>query len=408
MQQHIEQILSDMDTLRPFVLANQQQNAELRSIMRRIIQHVEFIQSMPSINPKQYEAIISFIIPLLDAEHGALLKRGPEDLLSDEEIAQLTQHIQVRRNMLQTIQYDWPILQHFLKSSYDLLGKKASSPEQVSNSARELERHLRDHLHHDSQLHKEVAQLIAALNSSMEGIVNLLQEVGEDAPEIKRAQNILNRELPTDPSQAQSLLQQAREGLIQAANKLTTAGRTMHHHIKQQQSQMISLTEHLKIAEAEARNDPLTGLANRRKLAEFLSSVAADMPISFIMVDIDHFKQINDRYGHESGDDILSALAALLNEATRSTDMVARLGGEEFCIVLPGAELNAASALASNLCQSVSLHEFTSNTQHISVTISLGVSQKHATETAMESIKRADQGLYQSKENGRNRVTLMN
>lgn len=85
MQQHIEQILSDMDTLRPFVLANQSQNAELRSIMRRIIQHVEFIQKMPNIPPQQYEILATGLIQLLDAEHGALLKRDPELLLSERE-----------------------------------------------------------------------------------------------------------------------------------------------------------------------------------------------------------------------------------------------------------------------------------------------------------------------------------
>jgi diguanylate cyclase (GGDEF)-like protein len=124
------------------------------------------------------------------------------------------------------------------------------------------------------------------------------------------------------------------------------------------------------------------------------------------MIDIDHFKKINDRYGHDAGDDILSELAKVLNDSTRSSDMVARLGGEEFCIILPDAELKQAGILAANLCQAVSLHRFTSGSHHIDVNISLGVSQKKGSETSASSIKRADQALYQSKKDGRNRVTL--
>ncbi|MDQ6974199.1 MAG: GGDEF domain-containing protein [Mariprofundaceae bacterium] len=402
MQQHIEQILHDMDILRPFVLANQSQNAELRSIMRRIIQHVEFIQNTPNIPPEQYSLVSNGLIQLLDAEHGALLKRNPESLLSEQEQTQLNQHIMARRQMLQSLQYDWPILQHALRSSYELLGKTPPNHDDIRETARDLERFLREHLQHDMQLHNEVNQLITALKTSMDGMLSVLQEVGDEAPEIKQAQHLLSQKLPSDPNEARSILQQACAGILSAGNKLSTASRTMHEQMQQQQSQMSKLTKHLKTAEAEARNDPLTGLANRRKLAEFLSTLPTHMPTSFIMIDIDHFKHINDRYGHDTGDDILKALASMLNESTRSSDMVARLGGEEFCIILPGAAIQAAEALAANLCQSVAIHEFLSKDTIINLTISLGVSQKKESETAMESIKRSDHALYQAKENGRN------
>jgi len=406
MQQHIEQILSDMDTLRPFVLANQNQNAELRSIMRRIIQHVEFIQKMPNIPPQQYEILATGLVQLLDAEHGVLLKRDPESLLSEHEQRQLEQHISERREMLQSLQYDWPILQHALKNSHELLGKAPVALDDIRTTARDLERFLREHLQKEAQLHNEVSQLIGALKTSMGGMLSVLQQVGDEAPEIKQAQQLLSQELPNDPSEAQVVLQQACAGLVNAGNKLAHASQTMHQQMQQQEQQMSTLTQHLKAAEAEARNDPLTGLANRRKLAEFLSKLPAHMPTSFIMIDIDHFKHINDRYGHDGGDEILKTLATIMNESTRSSDMVARLGGEEFCIILPGAEIYAAEALAANLCQSVSVHDFKAKDKIINLTISLGVSQKKDNETCMESIKRADQGLYQSKENGRNQITI--
>jgi len=177
-------------------------------------------------------------------------------------------------------------------------------------------------------------------------------------------------------------------------------------NMQRQVSQMSELSNRLEEAEHAARKDPLTGLANRRKLAEFLASLPQDISICFVMIDIDFFKKINDRYGHDAGDDILTALANVLNDSTRGSDMVARLGGEEFCIVLSEAELKQAGTLAANLCQAVSLHRFKSGTHRIDVTISLGVSQKKDNETAELSIKRADKALYQSKKDGRNRVTL--
>ena len=407
MQQHIEQILHDMDTLRPFVLANQSQNAELRSIMRRIIQHVEYIQQIPNIPPEKYTSITRCLTQLLDAEHGAILKKPADAILSDSEAEQLMQHTQERRNMLQALQYDWPILRHSLEKSYALLGKKNENPDDIRQTSLNMERFLQAHLQQEETLHHEVKQLIAALNASMDSMLTVLQEVGDDAPEIKQTQQLLEQELPKDPQQAQNILQQARNALVQAGSKLNTASKTLHEQTQQQQERMSKLTQHLKRAEAEARNDPLTGLANRRKLAEFLSELPKHMPISSIMIDIDFFKKINDTYGHDTGDIILTSLSTILNESTRSSDMVARLGGEEFCIILPGAEIHAAEALATNLCQSISVHDFICGEHTINLTISLGVSQKKAHETAMESIKRADQALYQSKENGRNRMTLI-
>jgi len=406
MHKYIQQILSDMDTLRPYLLANQSQNTELRSIMRRVVQNAEFIQNNPSISPQQYATVTSALIQLLDVEHGAFLKRDPEISLSEHEQTLLNQHILERRQMLQTLQYDWPIVQLTLKKSHDLLGKPTSDIDDILTTARDLERFLREHLQKDALLHGEVSQLIAALKTSMGGMLSVLQQVGDEAPEIKQAQHLLSQELPNDPAEARNILQQACSGIRNAGNKLATASRTMHQQMQEQKNQMSALTQHLKAAEAQARNDPLTGLANRRKLAEFLSQIPAHIPTSFIMIDIDHFKHINDRYGHEGGDDILKALATILNESTRSSDMAARLGGEEFCIVLPGAQIHAAEALSTNLCQSVSVHDFRIKDKTINLTISLGVSQKKDNETAMDSIKRADEGLYQSKENGRNRVTI--
>jgi len=406
MQQHLEQILEEMDVLRPLVLQNEEGNAEIRSIMRRIFQHVEYIQSTPHIDPAYHQFIIVLLTQLLDSEHGILLKGKHDETLPEQELQQLQSHVSERLNMLQAIQQDWPALQAFLSNCHDLLGKNPAVSDDLGEQIRKLEKCLREHLQQDGQLRTELNQFINALQGSIGSVLHVLDEVGEDAPELKQTQNILQQDLPDDPIQAKALLQQAREGLVQAGNKLTSASQTMRDNMQQQVSQMTDLSSRLEEAEHAARKDPLTGLANRRKLAEFLSSLKEDSNISFIMIDIDHFKKINDRYGHDAGDDILSDLANVLSDSTRSSDMVARLGGEEFCVILPEVELKQAGILAANLCQAVSLHRFVGETHHIDVTISLGVSQKKSGEASESSIKRADKALYQSKQGGRNCVTL--
>lgn len=406
MQRHLEQILEDMDILRPFALQNQENNAELRSTMRRIIQHVEHLQRTPSITPAHHQSIVTLLAQLLDVEHGMLIKSQHDAGLSEQEQEQLQTHVGERQNMLQAIQQDWPALQTFLNNCQDLLGKTPATNDDLGQQVRGLEKCLREHLYQDGQLRAELNQFINALQGSIGSVLHVLDEVGEDAPELKQTQSILQHDLPDDPIEAKALLQKAREGLVQAGNKLTAASQTMHANMQQQVSQMTDLSSRLEEAEHAARKDPLTGLANRRKLAEFLSSLSDDINISFVMIDIDHFKKINDRYGHDAGDDILSELANVLNNSTRSSDMVARLGGEEFCIILPEADIKQAGVLAANLCQAVSLHRFVGGTHHIDVNISLGVSQKKDDETSATSIKRADQALYQSKKDGRNCVTL--
>jgi len=406
MQPHLEQILEDMDTLRPLALQKQENNVELRSTMRRIVQHVEHLQRTPAIHPAQHQSILMLLSQLLDAEHGILLKAHDDTGLSEQDNQQLQAHVTERQKMLQTIQQDWPALQTFLTSIQDLLGQTPSSHDDLGVRIRELEKHLREHLHQDGQLRTELNQFINVLQGSIGSVLHMLDEVGEDAPELKQTQNILQQDLPDDPIQAKALLQQAREGLVQAGNKLTAASQTMRDNMQQQVSQMTDLSSRLEEAEHAARKDPLTGLANRRKFTEFLTSLPQDIDISFVMVDIDFFKKINDRYGHDAGDDILSDLANVLNDCTRKNDMVARLGGEEFCVVLPEAGLQQAGTLAANLCQAVSLHRFVSGSHHIDVTISLGVSQRKGSEGSELSIKRADKALYQSKKDGRNCVTL--
>lgn len=163
-----------------------------------------------------------------------------------------------------------------------------------------------------------------------------------------------------------------------------------------------------------AQTDPLTRLFNRRALREKLESELNrchrnGKPCSLIMADIDHFKQVNDTYGHQAGDDILIAVAKLFHEQLRPYDLAARYGGEEFCLVLPETDLEQARITAERIRQEISQLKFSGDLENLLLTISLGIAStnKKIMMPQDELIHLADEALYLAKNNGRNRVETM-
>jgi diguanylate cyclase (GGDEF)-like protein len=160
----------------------------------------------------------------------------------------------------------------------------------------------------------------------------------------------------------------------------------------------------------ESIRDPLTGLFNRRHLNEMLPielarSNRANSPLTLLLLDIDHFKEINDSYGHQAGDAVLLSVAAALQASVRAGDIVCRYGGEEFVLVFPGMQAEHGRTRAEKLRAMIGLQTLTEKDQVISVTISIGgaVYPQGGTSTD-DLISLADQALYRAKQNGRNRV----
>jgi diguanylate cyclase (GGDEF)-like protein len=164
-------------------------------------------------------------------------------------------------------------------------------------------------------------------------------------------------------------------------------------------------------SEQLARIDPLTSILNRRaflELAEPLWSTAErnGRPLSLIMLDIDHFKQVNDQYGHNAGDQSLIIIAQLLTEACRNGDVLARWGGEEFILLLPETDLDQAYTFAQRIRRSIETYHQTINDDTLILTASFGVAQREIEQMQLnELINTADLRLYEAKQSGRNRVT---
>lgn len=155
------------------------------------------------------------------------------------------------------------------------------------------------------------------------------------------------------------------------------------------------------------RTDPLTGLANRRYFLEILDKLMSlarrhHTPLSLVMADLDHFKAINDAYGHAWGDQVLKDFGLLLKNNSRKEDLPARFGGEEFIVALPLADLPEAIDWAERI--RLGLEELVWDQIKSKVTGSFGISQFHPEDTPESFIERADKALYQAKAAGRNRV----
>jgi diguanylate cyclase len=183
--------------------------------------------------------------------------------------------------------------------------------------------------------------------------------------------------------------------------------RTLELHIALQE-----LEEANKELQEKNTLDELTGLYNRRFydqkiLAEFRRSRRNLTPLSLVVIDIDHFKQVNDNYGHLAGDECLVAVSSCIKRCLRrSADISCRYGGEEFCLILPETDSNGAISLAEELRESVEVCQISYNNITIKLTISCGIStylqQKHVKPEHLFAL--ADKALYKAKDNGRNQV----
>ena len=199
--------------------------------------------------------------------------------------------------------------------------------------------------------------------------------------------------------------------LSSALHRMT---RRLLAHSHEMESTVRLRTQELQAAnqalEMQARSDPLTGLLNRRGLeGQFNFAIAlarrSGRPLSLLAVDVDHFKRVNDTHGHGVGDQVLQSLAQTLQQRLRSSDVAARIGGEEFVALLPDTSLEEARAAADALRLAVAAQ---SHPQAGPITISLGVSALRAddADNASTLLERADAALYQAKKEGRNRVCV--
>ncbi|MEZ0232793.1 MAG: GGDEF domain-containing protein [Methylophilaceae bacterium] len=179
--------------------------------------------------------------------------------------------------------------------------------------------------------------------------------------------------------------------------------------VKEAELKIIELTNQLEHISEVAHEDYLTGTLNRRGMdealeREFSRAERYNVALSIAMMDIDHFKKINDTMGHTTGDQALAHLANVIKKTLRTTDVIARYGGEEFIIILPGTELSESITIVTRAQRELTRNFFMHNNERVLITFSAGVAQRLPGEDVNAMIPRADAALYQAKQSGRNRV----
>ena len=173
----------------------------------------------------------------------------------------------------------------------------------------------------------------------------------------------------------------------------------------------VQLREELR---RRSETDALTGVANRRRFCQALEIecmrfTRGHAPLSLLMIDLDHFKSVNDRYGHPAGDSVLCHVAHLLLSSLRKTDLLARYGGEEFAVLLPETRMEGALVIAERIRRIVGRNTVEAGGESISVSVSVGVAS-HANDSEVDAeilLKKADLALYRAKTAGRDRVEAL-
>src|SRR5271169_4198986 len=200
------------------------------------------------------------------------------------------------------------------------------------------------------------------------------------------------------------------ERQVKELSQATTRSSVLEANFLKTSEELDQIRDSLKLAEQHSNTDALTGLANRRSLEAFLRSaqitaMETGEPLSVLMIDIDYFKNFNDSFGHQVGDQVLRLVGRVLQEGVRQGDLVARYGGEELMAVLPGASLEICAEVAERIRSRISDARLTrraTGEEISSVTVSIGVAQFRLAESAEALIERCDRALYQAKRSGRN------
>jgi two-component system, cell cycle response regulator len=161
----------------------------------------------------------------------------------------------------------------------------------------------------------------------------------------------------------------------------------------------------------QAMHDPLTGILNRRAILhtvekEISRAKRSSASLSIGMLDVDHFKQVNDTHGHQVGDDVLCGIIRCIQSCLRDYDYIGRYGGEEFLVIAPGCAGSPAENLYKRLCVRVAQHPIATRDRSISVTVSIGVAEGNGESTVDAILTAADAALYRAKDEGRDRICL--
>lgn len=248
----------------------------------------------------------------------------------------------------------------------------------------------------------------ATLNDAIHTQIDHIKTTASSALEL----SVLQQNIMSHLQELTTKLQHYKQGEDKRLRESQQQLNEMSRKLRDLEEEANSLRNNLKLAHAKAFVDSLTGLPNRLAYNEKIEMECKywkryQMPTSLIIWDIDHFKRVNDVYGHKAGDKTLALVAQLLQSNCRETDFIARYGGEEFVMLLHNIDADQSLSTAEKIRRLVAHSDFHYHGEKVQVTLSCGISEFLPGDTDHEAVfERADRALYQSKENGRNRCTV--
>jgi diguanylate cyclase len=269
--------------------------------------------------------------------------------------------------------------------------------------------------HHVAEVDPETARRVAdGFQRVLTGMAESAKQAGDQTAEFGSSLTRLSTEL----TQSAQDLPPTLTSVLEHTELMQTSMRELQSRLQESQQEISQLRDEVKRARHESLIDSLTGLHNRRAFDQALADCLAKASHAgtrrpcLLLSDIDHFKRINDTYGHGFGDQVIRAVAQVLRQAADEVGTAARIGGEEFAILLPSCTIESAHGLAEKIRQSIGASRIRrgakDDTQSAErVTISMGVSPWRPGESGTSLLERADQALYAAKKGGRDRVAMM-
>lgn len=274
------------------------------------------------------------------------------------------------------------------------------------------------------QLNERLASFIGTLNEAHEGYSESIESARSFNQELREQVSGLQASVQTavDLDSLKQALEARLDGLLDTVSEhqklrdgreeeVSQRLQALTLKVAEMEQEAQSFRDHLEEQRQKALIDPLTGLANRAGWSERLELEVARWKryggeLLLAVVDIDHFKRINDDYGHLAGDKVLKIIAGELSKRLRKTDFIARFGGEEFVLLIPSTPLEGGLQLLQTLREGVEQCPFHFRSQRVTITISAGLSAFTSEESPDQVFERADQALYRAKNGGRNRIEL--
>ncbi|WP_158266709.1 GGDEF domain-containing protein [Alsobacter soli] len=259
-----------------------------------------------------------------------------------------------------------------------------------------------------AQAEKASLGVIAEIDSVMSTIDEALGSTTRYGDSLKEISDDLAVSVDRD------LIRDVVARLVAATRDTAAANRALETRLKETRSEVQDLRQALESIRTENLTDPLTTIANRKHLDNTLiaaidHAALSGEPLTLLMIDVDHFKDFNDTWGHLTGDQVLRLVAMSMKGAVRPTDTAARFGGEEFAIILPQSSLQSGSLVAERIRQTVMSRELVKRSTGEAlgrITVSIGAAAFRAGDNAMMLIERADRCLLQAKRAGRNKTVL--